>query len=306
MEEIVSDARSSALSRVGLVVRPGPRHTVVTTLEHWAAADGIRLVHLSPTAVLPGSGTGPTQPRVDAAPELVIGVGGDGTVLSALHLALAWAEPVPVLGINVGHLGFLTAVDPAGLPALLDRVPRDGLTGDELRPIEVTSTTADRPLTGERAFNDVALTRVPGRGEAAFALRIDGRVFARFAADGVVVATPSGSTAYSYAAGGPIVSPAFEALVVVPAAPHGSFRAPLVLPCGEGLSIDVMERSAPVVAEVDGQAQAQLIAGSSVDLRLGTCAVTLVRATDDSFYDRVRRTLGVVDPPGLIGRDAPP
>ena len=130
-------------------------------------------------------------------------------------------------------------------------------------------------------------------------------MFARFAADGVVVATTSGSTAYSYSAGGPIVSPGVDALVVVPVAPHGSFRSPLILPCGDGLSIDVMASSAPVVAEVDGQARVQLMAGSSADLELGTCAVTLVRDPDDTFYDRVRRKLGVIDPPELIGRDLP-
>jgi len=306
MSDVMSGPTSSILSTIGLVVRPGAVPDVVGALDDWAMARDIRLVDLSQAAVgSSGSWPGPRRQRSDPAPDLVIGAGGDGTVLSALHVASMWAEPVPVLGVNIGHLGFLTAVDPAGLPALLDWVARAGATGEQLRPIEVSSTTADGPLVGEWAFNDLALTRFPGRGEAAFALRIDGRVFARFAADGVVVATAAGSTAYSYSVGGPIVSPAIDALVVVPVAPHGSFRSPLVLPCGDGLSIDVMAWSAPVVAEVDGQARAQLMPGSSVDLKLATCSNTLMRAPEDDFYDRVRRKLGVIDPPELIGRDAP-
>jgi NAD+ kinase len=306
MDKVMSTRQDAVLSTVGLVVRPGAVPAVVGTLEDWATARGIQLTDLSrPTVGAPGAESGPGRPRPDPPPGLVIGAGGDGTVLSALHLAAGWSEPVPVLGVNIGHLGFLTAVDPAGLPALLDRIARYGASGEQLRPLEVSTTTSDQPLVSERAFNDFVLTRVPGRGEAAFALRIDGRVFARFAADGVVVATAAGSTAYSYSAGGPIVSPGVDALVVTPVAPHGNFRSPLILPRGDGLSIDVMTWSAPVVAEVDGQARAQLMAGSSVDLSLGTCAVTLVRADDDDFYDRVRRKLGVVDPPELIGRETP-
>ena len=125
MSDVMTGSTSSVLSTIGLVVRPGAVPAVAGTLEDWAMARDIRVVDLSRVAVgSSGSWARPRWQGPDPAPDLVIGAGGDGTVLSALHVASTWAEPVPVLGVNIGHLGFLTAVDPAGLPTLLDRVAR--------------------------------------------------------------------------------------------------------------------------------------------------------------------------------------
>src|SRR5205807_5239106 len=108
-------------------------------------------------------------------------------------------------------------------------------------------------MAAQVAYNDVVLTRVPGRGQAALALRIDGELLVRYASDGVIAATPQGSTAYAFAAGGPLVSPRAQGMIVMPDAPHGLFNRAVVLAEGERLGIEVLRSSAPVSIERDGR-----------------------------------------------------
>src|SRR5215472_9145423 len=147
--------------------------------------------------------------------DLVVSLGGDGTMLRAMRLADG--QRAPVLGVNLGKLGFLAEVDVPDLPSALSAI-------DE-RDYSIEPRLAiDSVVAGERvtAFNDIAVVRVPGDGQAAVAVQVGGQPFVSYAADAVIVATPTGSTAYSFSAGGPIVSPAVEALLVTPAAPHSA------------------------------------------------------------------------------------
>ena len=120
-----------------------------------------------------------------------------------------------------------------------------------------------RPRAEHVAFNDVVLSRVPGRGQALLALHVDGQLLVRYASDGVIAATPAGSTAYSYAAGGPIVSPQTRAMIVTPDAPHGLFNRAVVLGAEESLGVEVLANSAPVAVEVDGRLLAEAEPGWS-------------------------------------------
>ena len=148
------------------------------------------------------------------------------------------------------------------------------------------------------AFNDVVLSRVPGRGQALLALRVDGQLLVRYASDGVIAATPIGSTAYSYAAGGPIVSPQTRAMIITPDAPHGLFNRAVVLGAEEILGVDILPSSAPIAVEVDGRLLVEAEPGWSVEIspnpwpalfvRLGSAGLRRARAAQ-ARHHRPRR-----------------
>src|ERR1035438_6250463 len=160
--------------------------------------------------------------------DLVVSLGGDGTMLRAMRLADRLS--CPVLGVNLGKLGFLAEVDVPDLPSALSAIDSKQFT---IEPrLAIDGALGAQAITG---FNDVAVVRVPGQGSAMVAVHVAGQPFVSYACDAVVVATPTGSTAYSFSAGGPIVSPAVEAVLVTPAAPHSVYNRGVVISVQDSL-----------------------------------------------------------------------
>jgi NAD+ kinase len=168
--------------------------------------------------------------------------------------------------------------------------------------MEVTGTVDGLPLT---AFNDAAMTRVAGHGPAALAVEVEGEVFARYTADALVIATPTGSTGYSFSAGGPIVSPRHRGLLVTAVAPHAAFDRAVFLHPEETLRVHVLERSAPVLLEADGQRAAELEPGDCLDFAVGRRSAQILRLHPEGFYERARRKLQLVDSSELAPRAHP-
>jgi NAD+ kinase len=280
---------------IGVLVHPRRDATaMLECLAHWAERHGKPVRGLDD----PGTHYPPSVERVADAEvavnaSLVIAMGGDGTILRAIKLATL--HGVPVLGVNLGRLAFLAEVDLDELPAALDAIERDEFQVEERSTLSLD--TAECCVDGLPAvgFNDAALTRVPGYGPLALAVEVEGEVFGRYTADALVVATPTGSTAYSFAAGGPIVSPRHQGLLVTPVAPHAAFDRAVFLHREEGLRVHVLERSAPVLIEVDGQRTAQLRPGDAVVLRVGERPARVMRFQQTGFYERARRKLQLVD-----------
>lgn len=224
--------------------------------------------------------------------DLLVSLGGDGTMLRALRLA--YRRSVPVLGVNLGRLGFLAEVDVPELGAALVAIQEEEHTVETR--VALLAGIAGDPEGRERlAFNDVALVRRPGSGSAAVAVHVDGEPFVRYAADAVVVATPTGSTAYAFSAGGPVVSPRVQGLLVVPVAPHSTFNRAVFLSCTEPLALELLPSSAPVAVEVDGGLVGDLEPGGRVELRADVTGGSVVRIDHRSFYARARRKLGIGD-----------
>jgi NAD+ kinase len=195
-----------------------------------------------------------------------------------------------VLGVNLGKLGFLAEVDVPDVADALSAIDEREFTVEPR--LAVDAILGDQMVT---AFNDVALVRYPGKATAAVAVRAAGHPFVSYAADAVVVATPTGSTAYSFSAGGPIVSPAVEALLVTPAAPHSAYNRGLVLSIRDSLALEVLPASGPLAVEVDGQVAAQVRPGDGVELRPRPGAAHVVRLGRTTFYERARRKLRLTD-----------
>src|ERR1700759_2566316 len=192
--------------------------------------------------------------------DLLVSLGGDGTMLRALRLADR--QRFPVLGVNLGKLGFLAEVDVPDLPDALSAIENHEFSTEPR--LAVDAVIGGQLIT---AFNDIAFVRFPGQKIAAIAVEAAGRPFVGYAADAIVVATPTGSTAYSFSAGGPIVSPAVEALLVTPAAPHSSYNRGLVVSVQDRLELEVLPASGRLAVEVDGQVGAEVEPGAGIEVR---------------------------------------
>ena len=220
--------------------------------------------------------------------DLVVSLGGDGTMLRAMRLADG--QRAPVLGVNLGKLGFLAEVDVPDLPEALSAIDRQQFTVEPR--LAVDAKIGAQVAT---AFNDVALVRYPGEPSAVVGVWAAGHPFVSYAADAVVVATPTGSTAYSFSAGGPIVSPALEALLVTPAAPHSAYNRGLVVSVTDSLVLEVLPSSGRLAVEVDGRVAAQVGSGDRIELRPRPGAAHVVRLGRTTFYERARRKLRLTD-----------
>jgi NAD+ kinase len=287
--------------RLGVALHP--RRDIAAALEtvvRWAAEAGIDLVGREDDR-LPG--TVLRRPDADLARDcdLVLALGGDGTMLGAMRLAAP--HGVPVLGANLGRLGYLTEVDGRHLPEALAAVAAGTYAVEERFALRAQWLGEDDLPRHRVAYNDVVLSRVPGRGQAALGLSVDGQLLVRYASDGVIAATPGGSTGYSFAAGGPIVSPQTRATIVTPDSPHGLFNRAVVLGDDERLGIEVLPSSAPVALEVDGQLLARLERGEAITVAPNDTPALVVRLGSAGFAERARRKLGIVDPANLADFD---
>ncbi|HEX9336383.1 MAG TPA: NAD(+)/NADH kinase, partial [Pseudonocardiaceae bacterium] len=216
------------INAIGLVLHPERDcGEVVETIAKWARArdiDAMGLVEeISRThGVL--SATNPDE--ISDRADLLVSLGGDGTMLRAMRLG--FDRRIPVLGVNLGRLGFLAEIDIPELDAALSMIDAHEFTVESRSGLRFSANGQETV-----AFNDLALARVPGHGMTDVELRVEGHRFVQYSADALVVATPTGSTAYNFSAGGPIVSPKAEGVLVTPVAPHSAFNRALFLSSGE-------------------------------------------------------------------------
>ena len=224
--------------------------------------------------------------------DLAISLGGDGTMLRTVDLA--GASGVPVLGINVGHLGYLNECEPGGLTDALDRFFRGEYRIEERMTLTVVPTIGGERRPARIALNEAWLEKsLPGH-TVRMALEIGGADFTTYAADGLIVCTPTGSTAYNLSVRGPIVSPSLRAVVVKPVSPHQLFDFSLVLAEDEDVRIEVLDgRSATLL--VDGQPAGELVAGDSVVCRAAAHPARLVRFAERNFHSILKAKFGLTD-----------
>jgi NAD+ kinase len=282
------------LRAVGVIAHPTrPCRDVLDAIAGWTERHGARLLALDDQIPIRRRiervGDGELVDSVD----VVIAVGGDGTLLRSL--AVAALAGVPVLGVNLGRLGLMAEVDPPELTAALDAIDAGRYRVEERVALE----TNVRRGTGEqvlRASNDVVLRRVAGHRQAELAVSIGGQLFSRYVGDGLILSTPTGSTAYAYSAGGPIVSPGTQTLLVTPLAAHSLVNRSLIVDAGDRIEIEVLDGSAPLVIERDGSQDGEVTAGSRVTATRSTHDDLLIRLGWTSFYSRARRKLQLVDP----------
>ena len=228
------------------------------------------------------------------AVDVAVSLGGDGTMLRTV--AMAVGRGVPVLGVNLGRLGYLTEVEPPALERALDRLVSGDYTVEERMTLEVELTrgAATRAEQSFLVLNEAVVEKtVPGH-TVRLRASIEGRPFVTYAADGLLVATPTGSTAYNLSARGPILSPLLRAIVVTPISAHMLFDRPLVLEPRQWLRLEVADPR-PGVLVVDGVSVAQLEPGDAVTCREGSVNARLISLGEHDFHAILRSRFHLAD-----------
>lgn len=238
----------------------------------------------------------PLEDEFDA----VLTLGGDGTLLRGARLATK--RGVPVIGVNLGYLGFLTSTPFNGLEGALEALATGAYSEDRRMTLEGSIVQSDGQVAARFvAINDVVLHK---SGVARVA-RVDLRVgsgpteeeVGSFSGDGLVIATPTGSTAYSLSAGGPIVTPSVPCILLTPVSPHTLAVRPLVIPADETVTVRGVDRAGDLVVTVDGQIARQLEPGDRLQVVRGASPVRLLRLPGYTFFSTLRRKLNWAVPP---------
>ncbi|EYT56710.1 inorganic polyphosphate kinase [Leucobacter sp. UCD-THU] len=218
--------------------------------------------------------------------EAAIVLGGDGTILRAAEL-LRGSE-CPIVGVNLGHVGFLAEMENYDLAETIDRVLRRDYTVEERMTVDVQATCDGEVIAETWALNEASVEK--RRRMLEVEIGVDGLPVSNFACDGVVLATPTGSTAYAFSAGGPVVWPTVQAMLMVPIAAHALFDRPLVTGTDSELSVRILpENIGPGVMWCDGRRRTELPAGSIVRVRRSAHSVRLARLNRAMFSDRLVR-----------------
>jgi NAD+ kinase len=224
--------------------------------------------------------------------DVVISLGGDGTMLRSVDTA--YEAGVPVLGVNVGQMGYLTEVEPSEFGTALDRLIAGDYEVAERMVLEITVESAGSAQGRWYALNEAVLEKVHTGRLARLEVDINGTFFTTYAADGVIVATPTGSTAYSFSSRGPIVSPRHRCLLLTPVSPHMLFDRSLVLGPEEVLRFTVCDDRS-VVLTADGRELGELAAGDAVSCRGGDRPARIVTFGPRDFHQILKAKFGLAD-----------
>ncbi|MGC5629711.1 NAD kinase [Georgenia sp. Z1344] len=280
--------------RASETARGGAREVVLlyhpTRPDAHAAAtsvhEGLTSAGLSVRAVSPASDAEPRPDTMVEGAELVVVLGGDGSILTGTELARP--HGVPVLGVNLGHVGFLAEAEPEALPEVVRRIVARDYLVEERMTVDVTVRTPDGATHHGWALNEAAVEKGPEGRMVEAALGVDGRGLSTFACDAVVLATPTGSTAYAFSAGGPIVWPGLEALLVVPVAAHALFTRPMVVGRESVLEVEILaEARGTAVVRCDGRRTIEAPPGSRIEVRRGTRPALLALLSEAPFSGRL-------------------
>lgn len=217
--------------------------------------------------------------------EIVFVLGGDGTFLRAAEAARP--AGVPLIGVNLGHVGFLAEAEPEGLGDAVDAVVRRAYTVEERLTLNVEVHVEGQLTHQDWALNEISIEKSARQRMLEIALSVDHLPLTRFGCDGVLVASPTGSTAYAFSVGGPIIWPNVDALLVVPNAAHALFSRPLVVGPGSVVSMELMRDDHPGVLSCDGRRGAPVPPGGIVTVRRGDRPLRIARLHDQPFAARL-------------------
>ena len=220
--------------------------------------------------------------------DLLITFGGDGTLLS---LARQAPHGVPILGVNMGTLGFITEVRVEEFPSVLERVLAGDFTSEERVTFDVKVQGEGREPRSYRVLNDATINKSALARIVEMRVTVSGLFVSTFRADGLIVATPTGSTAYNLSAGGPIVYPTMGAVVITPICPHMLTNRPIVLPDDLDIEIGIVTRNQEIFLTLDGQEGVPISERDRVCVKKSNETVTLIQSPDKNYFDVLRNKL---------------
>ncbi len=272
------------VARVGVVTRTSSEDAVALSrkLERLLTRRGLAVVHDAESAEVRSADGGVPRRQIARCVDLLITLGGDGTLLS---VARHPAPGVPILGIDIGTLGFLTTCGPDDFEELLEAALTGKALVEQRRLLSVVVSDQGRPRRRYRVVNDAVLSKSALSRIATIRVEVEGKIVSRYRGDGLIVGTPTGSTAYNLSAGGPILDPTMPAIVLSPICPHTLTLRPLVLPDSVRLDLAVENDPTDVYLTLDGQEGFPVASSTRIAIARARETVGLVRASDHSFFD---------------------
>jgi NAD+ kinase len=261
-------------------------------------AAGISVLTLAGELSFPGGSEVPADAWAAKAAELVIVLGGDGSLLRAAEVTRP--AGVPLIAVNLGHVGFLAEAEPDGLADTVDRLVARQYVVEERMTIDVAVRSNGALIASTWALNEATVEKAARERMVEVITEVDGRPLSRFGCDGVVCSTPTGSTAYAFSAGGPVVWPEVEALLMVPISAHALFAPPMVVSPESVLAVELIagHETSGAVLWCDGRRKVDLPPGARVEVRRGVLPVLLARletpvARGGRFTDRLVAKFGL-------------
>ena len=286
------------VSRVGLVAkhRLDAAAGVLAEVAGWLESQGVRAVFETETAVIAGLPPGrptTTRDQLPKACDTIVVMGGDGTLIGMAGRIAHAGVDVPIVGVNFGSLGFLTEITLPELYPTLEAVLAGRASIDERMMLQAQTLRAGKVSAERLVLNDVVITRAAMSRIIELSVSVDGNPVMQVRADGLITATPTGSTAYNLAAGGPIAHPAVDAILLTPIAPHMLTNRPLVIPGGSQISVKPKLAGTHEEAFVtfDGQWGHPLEADDVVSIKRAPRMLKLVRAANRTYFDVLRQKL---------------
>ena len=287
MEKILLHTMTT-FQTIGILTKPTAPNIRerVDQLQEWLLAHK-KTVLLDSTEIPPSS-TCPERLQMAQKADLLIVLGGDGTMLSGARLMEK--REIPILGVNMGGLGFLTEINFDGLPAALKKVFEGAFHLDARLMLNVQFFRADQCVGTFSALNDVVVNKGHLARMIATTVLVDHAFMTKLRGDGLIVATPTGSTAYSLSANGPILDPGLEALLINPICPHTLSHRPFLAPSKVSISITLTSQE-PAMATIDGQVGTVLLTGDIVEIQASEHRTKLIRFPDRNYFEVLRNKL---------------
>jgi NAD+ kinase len=283
--------------RIGVAIKPGlveARETLVE-LSAWLQARGVDAVWTPEAASVADGGGRAIAERADLPSEadVVLVLGGDGTLLAMAKAIAESGRDTPILAVNFGSLGFLTEITRPEIVTALDAVIDGRATHDLRMMLRASTTRRGQAESTHLALNDIVFTRTAISRMIELSVSVGDQFVTAVKADGLIVATPTGSTAYNLAAGGPIVHPAMDALVLTPIAPHMLTNRPIVIPTEREVRVRSTSSNAgdEVYVTVDGQTGFGLHEGDEIAIAKSARPLRLIRSTTRSYFEVLRQKL---------------
>jgi NAD+ kinase len=251
-----------------------------------SAGVGVRVLEGEAAALAcPAATVTAAGPEAAAGAELVVALGGDGTLLRAAEYARPAAAAL--LGVNLGHVGFLAEADRSDLESTVGRILSSSYDVEERLTLDVVVRRGDEVVARDWALNDATVEKAARQRMLNVLVEVDGRPLSRWSGDGMVCATPTGSTAYAFSAGGPVVWPSVQAILLVPISAHALFARPLVVSPDSRVAIELLSGAGGAIAFCDGRRTIEVVARDRIEIQRGAQPVRLVRLSGAAFTDRL-------------------
>ena len=275
------------IKTVGIIANCDKEHAVEysSRLSEWLEKRGVKVLFDEEIAAKMGLSSGVARSGIARRADIVVVFGGDGTLLTAARAVSGYE--VPLVGVNLGGFGFMTVINLGGMIRAMEEILRGEFTVSRRMMLE-----ASKGRVIHRALNDVVITRSSLTKMVTLEASVNGAYLTTYKADGLIISTPTGSTAYSLSAGGPIVMPEHYSIIISPLCPHTLTMRPIILPPDVTIDVTVVSPARGITASVDGQEVFSLMAGDTIRVRKSDRDIRLVNSPSHDYWDILRTKLG--------------